>query len=100
MLTYLLENQYWRGLSRPLPLPLKSGFAYASAGRNHHGSKISDSQRAADKAWQGDDWSRGEAGDPYYRTLYVYGDGPVQHHAFPRCAEALWNPLLDIAVPE
>ncbi|WP_440997588.1 exodeoxyribonuclease V subunit gamma [Arhodomonas sp. SL1] len=88
-----LLGLYWEGLHAPLPLPLRSAWAFA-----RELAKNGDQDRAMQKAraaWEDDDFNHrpGEESDPSWSAVFR-GASAVEHPEFPTRAERLFLPLL------
>jgi exodeoxyribonuclease V gamma subunit len=83
-----LLTWYWRGLCRPLPFFPNSAFAYADAQRQGKPDPLG----VARSTWEGSEWSRGEAADPYYQLTFR-DDDPLDE-AFKTVASAVFLPLF------
>jgi exodeoxyribonuclease V gamma subunit len=59
---------YWQGLSRPLAFFPKTAFAYIEAATAKNPSASPENK--ARQIWEGNEWIRGEAQDPYYQLAF------------------------------
>jgi exodeoxyribonuclease V gamma subunit len=89
-----LLTWYWRGLCRPLPFFPQSAFAYADAQRQGRPDPLG----VARRTWEGSEWSRSEAADPYYQCAFR-DDDPLDE-AFEEVASAVVLPLFSHQEPQ
>ncbi len=102
-----LVDLYVRGLCEPLPLPVKSGHAYADS--RHRGRPTEDAVEAARQSWRSGKYPGEDADAAFVR---VWGAGAAletlltprprtdehwsaEQTRFGRLARRLWTPLLD-----
>ncbi|MCI0422483.1 MAG: hypothetical protein L0312_25220, partial [Acidobacteria bacterium] len=85
-----LLNHYWEGLREPLRFFPQAAYGFAK--RRGQGKTDDDAMSAARRIWQGDERSRGECEDPYYRLNFGKVD-PLDEH-FAMLALGIFGPLL------
>lgn len=91
---------YDDGLTRPLPMPLETSFAWAEARAKELRGMDVDTAEAAARAWTTDPFNpwgiTGEDDDPVHRRIYGHGArvDVLLDAGLPDLAWRLWEPLL------
>ncbi len=90
LLRNLLEI-YWQGLTKPIPFfPLTSWTYVEALGKGKDRGEV---LRMAEAQWEGNDFSRGEGADPYYRICFRHGKS--LDHEFEELAKMILGPLWE-----
>jgi len=92
-----LLTRYWEGLKEPLHFFPESSWEYAGL-RLAKGKPAEVALEQVRKAWEGDEWNRGEVEDPYYQLCFGKKD-PIDK-AFEKIAVELFEPLLKYLIKE
>ena len=90
ILTALLEV-YWEGLSKPMKFFPLASWEYGKA-VFHNKKSREEGLKAALKVWRGDDFSPGEAENPFY--CHCFGDSEPLDEEFEKAAETILGPIF------
>ena len=86
-----LMKRYWEGLKSPLRFFPESSWKYAELRLGKDKSREAALEKAR-RTWEGDEWVRGEAKNPYYQLCFREQD-PIDN-TFEEIALEIFEPLL------